>query len=398
VTNTGTISNSNTINSAIALDQGGSVSNGAGGVIFSTFYHAIYIGGGGTVTNAGTIGAASVFGAIDLVGGFNTRVIADPGAVFQGQVQGGQNLNPGTVSVLELAPGTSAGALAGIGTSFLNFGSIQFDPGAIWTISGLEGGSVGGLASGEEITGFVPGDTIVLTGVTTTATALTNGTLELSDGHSLLFPGTTYSFAQFSTTNTGGNTDITLACFRAGARVLTDAGEAPVETLRPGMRVVSLTDRRAVPVTWVGTRTLARTPVVRIAAGAFGGDAPRCDLFLSPDHAVYVAGVLMPVRHLVNCASIAEIGGADVMYVHIELAAHAVLLADGLPAESYLDTGNRAAFDASAKTLAPQDRLGHPPSSAARRTGGKLQQHTPKVPRIQISRPGFPRSTVALRM
>jgi hypothetical protein len=31
-------------------------------------------------------------------------------------------------------------------------------------------------------------------------------------------------------------------------------------------------------------------------------------------------------------------------YVHVELDRHDILLAEGLPAESYLDTGNRAAF------------------------------------------------------
>ena len=34
----------------------------------------------------------------------------------------------------------------------------------------------------------------------------------------------------------------------------------------------------------------------------------------------------------------------SVTYWHVELSAHGVLLAEGLPAESYLDTGNRDAF------------------------------------------------------
>jgi hypothetical protein len=33
-----------------------------------------------------------------------------------------------------------------------------------------------------------------------------------------------------------------------------------------------------------------------------------------------------------------------VTYWHVELERHDILLADGMPAESYLDTGNRAAF------------------------------------------------------
>ena len=32
-------------------------------------------------------------------------------------------------------------------------------------------------------------------------------------------------------------------------------------------------------------------------------------------------------------------------YFHIELPSHAVLLAEGLPAESYLDSGHRTSFD-----------------------------------------------------
>ena len=34
-----------------------------------------------------------------------------------------------------------------------------------------------------------------------------------------------------------------------------------------------------------------------------------------------------------------------VTYYHVELDEHAVLVANGLPAESYLDTGDRANFD-----------------------------------------------------
>jgi hypothetical protein len=96
-----------------------------------------------------------------------------------------------------------------------------------------------------------------------------------------------------------GNTDITVACFAAGTRVLTEAGEVPVEALRPGMRAVSLTRRCATPIVWVAWQR-SRIAPVRIAAGAFGADAPHRPLLLSPDHAVLVDGVLIPVRTLVN--------------------------------------------------------------------------------------------------
>jgi hypothetical protein len=59
---------------------------------------------------------------------------------------------------------------------------------------------------------------------------------------------------------------------------------------------------------------------------------------------VFIAGVLVPIRHLLNGASIAQIPLPTVAYHHVELAHHDVLLAESLPCESFLDAGNRAAF------------------------------------------------------
>jgi len=105
------------------------------------------------------------------------------------------------------------------------------------------------------------------------------------------------------------------------------------------------------PVRWVGVQRIVAPPPaawpVRIAAGAFGAGRPHADVLLSPDHSVLVDGVLVPVRHLVNGASVAAERRAEVEYYHVELTGHGVLLADGLAAESYLDTGNRFTFGTS---------------------------------------------------
>jgi hypothetical protein len=59
---------------------------------------------------------------------------------------------------------------------------------------------------------------------------------------------------------------------------------------------------------------------------------------------VFVDGVLIPIRYLVNGRTIAQEKVDAVTYYHVELPRHDVVLADGLPCESYLDTGNRGAF------------------------------------------------------
>jgi len=46
------------------------------------------------------------------------------------------------------------------------------------------------------------------------------------------------------------------------------------------------------------------------------------------------------MRYLLNGASVAQIESRAISYFHVELAEHSVLLAEGLPVESYLDTGN----------------------------------------------------------
>ena len=81
-----------------------------------------------------------------------------------------------------------------------------------------------------------------------------------------------------------------------------------------------------------------------VAAGAFGPALPSRDLYLSPDHALFVDGVLIPVKLLVNGSSVRQVAVDEVTYYHVELPAHEVLLAEGLPAESYLDVDDRSSF------------------------------------------------------
>ena len=59
---------------------------------------------------------------------------------------------------------------------------------------------------------------------------------------------------------------------------------------------------------------------------------------------MFVNAVLIPIKYLINGTSIAQIDVDEVTYCHFELDTHDVVLAEGLPAETYLDTGDRAHF------------------------------------------------------
>jgi autotransporter passenger strand-loop-strand repeat protein len=169
----------------------------------------------------------------------------------------------------------------------------------------------------------------------------------------------------------GTGTEVVLsaiACFAEGTRILTGHGELPVESLQAGDTVITHLGYTRT-ISWIGHRRIDlrrhanpdRARPIRIAAEAFPEGRPHRDLVVSPDHAVFVDGKLIPAKLLVNGASIAvDTECRSVTYYHVELDAHDILLAEGLPAESYLDTGNRAMFENGGEPL----RL-HPDFAAA---------------------------------
>ena len=160
------------------------------------------------------------------------------------------------------------------------------------------------------------------------------------------------TLASTSWSPTASDANFVAACYAAGTRILTLRGEVPVETLGAGDRVVTRSGASA-PVVWTGHRHVdcRRHPrpadawPVRIAADAFAPGRPHRDLWLSPDHAVHVDGMLVPAHALLNGVTIVQMPVDTVTYWHLELSRHDVVYAEGLPAESYLDTGNRAAFE-----------------------------------------------------
>jgi len=141
-------------------------------------------------------------------------------------------------------------------------------------------------------------------------------------------------------------------CFAAGTQIATEHGPVPIESLGAGNLVHTVCDGRLKPIVWTGHRTIdcqrhprpSRVWPIRISASAFGPNLPHRDLLLSPDHAVYWIDALIPIRCLVNDRTIRQTPVTEVTYFHLELAQHDIVLADGLAAETYLDTGPAAVF------------------------------------------------------
>jgi hypothetical protein len=138
-----------------------------------------------------------------------------------------------------------------------------------------------------------------------------------------------------------------------GTLIRTPSGDVPVEMLKAGDLVV-LADNAVAPVRWLGRSTVSapfadpvRMLPVRIKAGALATELPQRDLLVSPGHALLIDDILVEAAALVNSVSILREADvpASFTYYHVELEHHAVILAEGAPAESFVDNTDRLAFD-----------------------------------------------------
>lgn len=323
-----------------------------------------------TLTIAGVI--ADQNGSIPSSGGQAGLVVAGAGLVNLTAANtwtGGTTLTSGT---LELAKTTSEGS-----------GPIVFSaPSAAQTLK-LDYVAGANATIAQVIQGFSGGANTLIYLPNVDKAGIAFGSYSGTD---LKFTagGMGYEFTSLSTANgytinassiaadaSGTGVDIFAAvlCFAEGTRLRTPSGEVAVEALAEGDLVTTPEGSR--PVTWIGRRhiDIAAHPEpetvqpIRIRRGAVAPGVPARDVLVSPDHAIHFDGTLIPARLLVNGASIThESGRAAVTYFHVELAEHAILFAEGLEAESYLDTGNRAMFENAAVGL-----LAHPDLSIATR-------------------------------
>ena len=249
-------------------------------------------------------------------------------------------------------------------------GTLTFDPGTLLLEGTVAATEHVVFTGGDEtlilgpnadmlapISGFGPGDEIALEGqqVTSAVYSSATQTLAITGSTGKVFDLTivgTYQPNDFVVAN-GEVVSGEVICFMPGTLIRTPDGERAVESLAIGAQVLTA-EGEVKPVLWIGRQTVSRVfadPLrvlpIRITAGALDQNMPVRDLLVSPDHALLVGGVLIQAGALVNGSTIRreEDVPAVFSYYHVELADHALLLAEGVPAETFVDNVDRMGFD-----------------------------------------------------
>jgi T5SS/PEP-CTERM-associated repeat protein len=253
----------------------------------------------------------------------------------------------GTLTITGQSTGTGIFDVAtGATFDLLQPGSIDI------RFDGQTGTAMLGLASGAaSITQFSGNDTLHIAGIGTGATATYSGDTATVTGSQGSW---SFNFGapapSLEVTNQGADA-LVVACFAAGTLIATPSGEVPVQHLSAGDAVQTQSGKTR-RIVWIGTgrvlatrnRRTAATPVI-VRKGALTPNVPHHDLRITKGHALHIDGVLIPVEFLVNHRSIEwDDRAQEVTIYHIELETHDVLLANGAPAETYRDDGNRWLF------------------------------------------------------
>ncbi len=297
---------------------------------------------------------------LDIIGG-GTVTLAPFFTSLTDVLSGGVQIGAGTTLALggsRISGGGEGGGLSPINRSVAS--AITFN-GVNATLRLAEGVQ---LNTSTSITSLANGNRFDLVGFT----GATQGSFS-PDGHILTFTdgarttsftitnataGQDFLFAQDSD---GSGEFATVACFVAGTRIRAERGDTPVEHLQIGDRVATL-DGALKPVRWIGRRAYPAAALhahdelrpIRIRAGTLAAGIPHRDLLVSPMHAMLLHGVLIPAADLVDGhAIIRDDQPGPVDYLHIELATHDVIWAEGAPTETFIDEQSRQIFDNAAE-------------------------------------------------
>jgi hypothetical protein len=174
-------------------------------------------------------------------------------------------------------------------------------------------------------------------------------------GKVVLADGTTVSFAEIDKIKVVDDVEdpAICICFTPGTMIMTPEGQRPVESLRPGDRVITR-DNGIQTICWTGAKTLdaaelRRAPQLRpilIRAGALGHGMPERDMLVSPNHRMLYMSeelplimseyeVLVAAKHMTRLEGIERAQVPGVTYLHLMCEKHEVILANGAWTESF---------------------------------------------------------------
>ena len=329
---------------------------------------------GGIVTvNGGTVGSG---GTISVTGGLLDSIaaltIAAGGTIAGvGTLEASFN-NGGLISATGGGTLQTTGSIAGAGTLEIDSNSTLAVDGSAPTAATVSFTNAGtaetfilgtpGSSFSSTISGFAGTDRIEFNfGAGTIASAVASGntiTVTTTGGgpstyllNNVTFAAGSPTVLNYGSDSATGDQYIQVLCFLRGTQIATPNGAIEVQRLAVG-DTVSTMDGKAERIVWIGTgralvtpgRRSPATPVV-VRKGALADNVPYRDLRVTKGHSLFIDDVLIPVEYLVNHRSILwDDRAREVEIFHIELARHSVLIADGAPAESYRDDGNRWLF------------------------------------------------------
>ncbi|MBS0961406.1 Hint domain-containing protein [Acetobacter thailandicus] len=281
--------------------------------------------------------------------------------VASGAVASGAYISGGTNNLYILSGGTLESSVNVNGWTYVSSGGISSDNTLVSDAGHVYAG--GSSVSDSIIAGNSQdgnGDTFYINsgGVITSAYVGSAAALIVQAG------GTSIA----TTLEAGSTYDVLQAeseiCFLPGSLIKTPSGITPVQDLSMNDEVIAYVNSIEVirHITWVGRSYCTVRPhlpddeagyPVRILKNAVAEGVPFKDMLITSEHCLFFDGRFIPVRMLVNGRSVfydKSITSYD--YYHIETDEHAVIMADGVLTESYLDTGNRQAFYQHGKLVA----------------------------------------------
>jgi hypothetical protein len=286
-----------------------------------------------------------------------TTVVEDDGYVT---LSNGTVLeHSGTTTTAEVIANAS-GTIELAGVSAPVFGALAFGtPGGVISLDYGDNPSIFNDVANVSI-----GDTFEYIGVSSTSFTFVNGVVTLYSGTQ---PINSSSFEPyligsdatgFSLQVIDGNSYLTAICFLPGTQIRTASGEVAVEDIRIGDQVVAYRhetgENELRDVTWIGkqsARVRAGVPVdqagypVRVLKDAIAEGMPARDLLVTAEHCLFFDGKFIPARMLVNGRTIFfDQSFTNYDFYHVETENHAVIYAENMRTESYLDTGNRRGF------------------------------------------------------